>query len=255
MLDWSTLTCALRHHTTYQPDDPSLAERLHTSTSAGVAWRCLRCGEYIIGKPRGHGPTDQAPTPTRGKALRQLIILRLLALLRFLEGSVEIAIGVTLITLQSRVPDIVQTLRNELPLLVPAAESIGWDIENSWIARTLSDLANLNQDSYLIIGAGIAALGLSKWAEGVGLWLAKRWGEYLAVVATSLFIPIEIRELADGISAFKGILFIINVATVIWLIYTKRLFGVRGGKTAAEADNEEAAIVNIEQAAVVSPAK
>ena len=69
------------------------------------------------------------------------------------------------------------------------------------------------------------------------------------------FIPIEIRELADGISAFKGILFIINVATVIWLIYTKRLFGVRGGKTAAEADNEEAAIVNIEQAAVVSPAK
>ena len=44
-------------------------------------------------------------------------------------------------------------------------------------------------------------------------------------------------------------------ATVIGLIYTKRLFGVRGGKTAAEADNEEAAIVNIEQAAVVSTTK
>ncbi len=251
VIDWSTMSCALRHHITYRPDDAKLAERLRAESPAGEAWRCLRCGAYVPGDPYGYGPTDDAPTPTRGKALRQLIILRLLATLRFFEGLLEIAVGVTLIGLQSRVPDLIQRLREELPLLVPAAERIGWDIEKSWIARTLNDFADLDAGSYALIGTGITLLGVSKWAEAIGLWLAKRWGEYLAVIATSLFVPIEIRELLEGVTAFKVILFSINIAAVLWLIWAKRLFGFRGGKAAAEAEHEEAALINVEKAAVI----
>lgn len=61
-----------------------------------------------------------------------------------------------------------------LPLFVPAAQSIGWDIENSWISRTLDDIAGISPDSYGLIGLGIAALGSIKLTEAVGLWLAKR---------------------------------------------------------------------------------
>lgn len=252
VVDWSLASCSLRHHITYRPDDPDLAKRLRADSPAGQAWRCLRCGTYVPGDPRGHGPTDEAPTPTRGKALRQLIIMRLLAVLRFAEGSLEIGVGITLISLQSRVPDVIAALRAELPLLVPAAERIGWDIENSWIARTLNDFADLGSGSYALIGAGITLLGVSKWAEAVGLWLAKRWGEYLAVVATSLFIPIEIRELIEGVTTFKVVLFVINVAAVVWLVWAKRLFGIRGGKSAAEAEHQESALITVEQAAVVA---
>lgn len=251
MLDYSTLWCGVRGHITYVPDEPELAERLQAQAPAGTAWRCLRCGTYVPGQPHGHGPADLAPTPPRGRALRQLIVLRLLAVLRLVEGAAELAIGLTLFGLQSRVPSIVQALKDELPLLVPAAQNIGWDIENSWIARTIDDIAGISPNSYGLIGLGIAALGLVKFAEAVGLWLAKRWGEYLAVVATSVFIPVEIRELILGITPFKVVIFLINLAAVVWLIWAKRLFGVRGGRAAAEAENEEASLIAVEKAAVL----
>src|ERR1051325_11304937 len=38
--------------------------------------------------------------------------------------------------------------------------------------------------------AGLFAL------EGIGLWMQKRWGEYLTIIATGSFIPFEIWEIA-----------------------------------------------------------
>ena len=63
----------------------------------------------------------------------------------------------------------------------------------------------------------------------VGLWFAKRWAEHLMFVATTVLVPIEIYELTLGVSAFKVITFIINVAIVVYLLLAKRLFGLRGG--------------------------
>ena len=53
------------------------------STPLGEAWRCLRCGCYVLGEPHGSGPAEDAPVLLRGKALRSAFILRLLAIERF----------------------------------------------------------------------------------------------------------------------------------------------------------------------------
>lgn len=58
--------------------------------------------------------------------------------------------------------------------------------------------------------------------EGVGLWLAKRWGEYFAVVATSLFLPVEIYELTEKVTALRVGVFVVNIAAVVWLVVSKR---------------------------------
>ena len=36
---------------------------------------------------------------------------------------------------------------------------------------------------------------LIELTEGVGLWLGQRWGEYFAMVATSVFLPYEVYDL------------------------------------------------------------
>ena len=54
--------------------------------------------------------------------------------------------------------------------------------------------------------------------EGVGLWLQKRWAEYLTVIATTSFIPFEIWEIARRVSAVRVALVISNIAIVIYLI-------------------------------------
>jgi len=48
--------------------------------------------------------------------------------------------------------------------------------------------------------------------EGIGLSRLQRWGEYFAVVATSILLPLEVRDLLAGITLTLAGALIINVA-------------------------------------------
>jgi predicted membrane protein DUF2127 len=85
--------------------------------------------------------------------------------------------------------------------------------------------------------------------EGVGLWLLKRWGEYFAVVATSLFIPLEVYELTEKITWLRVVALIVNVAAVVYLLVSKRLFGIRGGHAAYERAQRQASLLEVEESA------
>ena len=76
---------------------------------------------------------------------------------------------------------------------------------------------------------GSSGYALIELVEAVGLWLMRRWGEYFAVIATSVFLPLEIYELTEKVTAFRLIALIINIVAVIWLLWDKRLFGLNGG--------------------------
>jgi len=86
--------------------------------------------------------------------------------------------------------------------------------------------------------------------EGVGLWLVKRWGEYFAMIVTSLGLPYEIYDLANKVTVLRVVAFLINLALVLYLVLTKRLFGVRGGKAAYEARLRGESILDAEIAAL-----
>lgn len=82
------------------------------------------------------------------------------------------------------------------------------------------------------LALGAAGYALIELIEGVGLWLLRRWGEYFAMVATSVGIPYEIYELSAKVTVLRVVAFLINLALVLYLVVTKRLFGARGGKAA-----------------------
>src|SRR5436305_772576 len=67
----------------------------------------------------------------------------------------------------------------------------------------------------------LTAYALIEVIEGVGLWLLKRWGEYFAVIATSVFLPLEIHDLAKGITMTRVVTFSINILAVIYLLISK----------------------------------
>jgi uncharacterized membrane protein (DUF2068 family) len=74
--------------------------------------------------------------------------------------------------------------------------------------------------------------------EAVGLWYQRRWAEYLTFIVTASLLPLEVYELVHRLSPLKILAFIINVAVVAYLLYAKRLFGIRGGAAADEAERE-----------------
>jgi Predicted membrane protein (DUF2127) len=86
--------------------------------------------------------------------------------------------------------------------------------------------------------------------EGTGLWLARRWGEYFAMIATSLGLPLEIYDLTRKVSVTALVLLAVNLALVLYLVITKRLFGLRGGKAAYDARlRSESVLESAEKAA------
>jgi uncharacterized membrane protein (DUF2068 family) len=55
--------------------------------------------------------------------------------------------------------------------------------------------------------------------EGVGLWLGRRWGQYLTVIATMLFVPLEVVRLVHLASLTRLAALLVNLAVVAYLVY------------------------------------
>lgn len=248
-MDWSLLACGRGGHVTFRPDETDLAERLHVTTPAGDSWRCLRCGTFVPGEPSTSGPASEAPRVIRGRMLRDLVIMRLLAVERVIEGFALIVAAIAVWAWQGYKGTYSALLSRELPILQQAAEQFGWDLQHSLIAKWALDIANVSTGTLALLGGFLILYGLMRWVEAVGLWLAKRWGEYLAVVLTTVFLPWEIAELLHHVTVMKAVLLLVNIAAVVWLVWTKYLFGARGGRAALERSLAEVSILEVERAA------
>jgi uncharacterized membrane protein (DUF2068 family) len=241
-------SCARHGHVTYAPVEPDLARRLRAETALGPAWRCLRCGDWMLGPPGASGPAEQAPVPPRGRALRQLTILRLLAVERVLRalGLIAAAYGV------ERFKSAQTAIRGSFGTLIPAARPLadrfGIDLDQSTVVRDATKALQAQQGTLTLVAVGLLAYGLLEAVEGVGLWLAKRWAEYLTVVATAAFLPLEVHELLRGATVTRVGAFAINVAVVVYLVLAKRLFGVRGGRAVYERELRSESLLEVEAA-------
>ena len=245
---WELVTCALAGHITYAPDEEALANRLSGKTGLGEVWRCLRCGEFTLGDPHGRGRADDAPMTMRGKALRQAIIIRALAIERLFRAVVIGIAAYAVWTFRGARGAIQATLDRDLPIFRAA----GFKVDQMTAVHELEKALAAKPSTLALLTLMLAGYALLEVVEGVGLWLLKRWGEYFAVVATSVFLPLEIHDLAKGITMTRVVTFTINVAAVIYLLVSKRLFGLRGGRKAYDEERRGEQLLDVEQAAMTT---
>lgn len=74
--------------------------------------------------------------------------------------------------------------------------------------------------------------------EGVGLWMQKRWAEWLTTVITASLIPLEVWELAHRPSVGKAAVIVANAAIVAYLVWHVRAKGRRASPEAAGCSPE-----------------
>jgi uncharacterized membrane protein (DUF2068 family) len=244
-MNWSLRHCARHGHYTYKPDEEDLSAHLTVETAVGQAWRCLRCGDYVVGEPTGTGPAEDAPEIPRGRALRDLLILRLLSIDRGVKGLFLILAAFSVWRFKSAQAGINGVLATEIPLLRPVWAQLGWNIDHSFLITAGQKLLVISPAVLNWIAIGLLVYAAIQLTESVGLWLAKVWGEYFAVIASSVFLPLEIWEIVHTPTILKVVVFIVNIAAVVWLIMSKRLFGVRGGQAAHHAEQASASFLNV----------
>jgi len=234
-VDWSLFGCGRYGHITFAPAEPGLRARLRAQLADGEAWRCLRCGAFVPGKPDLSGPASSAPVVPRGKEVRSKFILRLFALERFLRAIVFGLAAYGLWRYRYARNSIEQAFDRELPIIRNLLRQLGYNIDHSKLVGLLQHALTLSDGSLALLAAGAAGYAVLEVVEGTGLWLARRWGEYFAMIATSLGLPLEIYDLTRKVSALALVLLAINLALVVYLVTAKRLFGIRGGKKAYDA--------------------
>lgn len=241
--------CGRHGHLTYAPDEADLRRRIRADSAIGELWRCLRCGDFVPGPPRSSGPADRAPVPPRGKALRQILILRVLGVERVIRGVLLLAGSYAVLRFRSSQASLREVFLHDLPAARPLADRLGFDIDRSSLVTALNRALTAKTSTLAVVAALLAAYGALEMVEGVGLWLARRWAEYLTVVATAAFLPLEVHELLKSLTVTRVLTFLLNVAIVVYLLLAKRLFGLRGGQPAYQRELTSESLLEVEAAA------
>ena len=253
-MDWSLFGCARKGHVSYAPDEPELRDRLMASTADGTAWRCLRCGAFVTDGQHSSGPASGAPLILRGKELRSALILRLFAVERFFRFLLLGAAAYGVWRFRYDRAGIQQAFNNDLPAIRALYRDFGFNVNHSKLLGLIQHSFTLDSRTLTYLAIGLAAYALIELVETIGLWLGQRWGEYFAMVATSIFLPYEIYDLTVKITWLRVGAFAVNLLLVIYLVWTKRLFGVRGGRSAYEAKRRSESVIEVEQAALAAGA-
>ena len=106
----------------------------------------------------------------------------------------------------------------------------GWAID--FLGRHSIDLGNLYVHDLIEKLAGVGNLQIGEYSiaafiyaallyvEGIGLWLQKRWAEFLAVISTSLLIPVELYEIYEKFTIFRVGILAVNIF-IVWYLATR----------------------------------
>jgi len=216
-----------------RPEDAIFAREL-----GGWRWyRCLRCDSWLPLSPperptrRSPLDRDEIELPLRGKALRDKVVLRLIAIDRAIHFVVLAGLAVLLLVFANHVRQL-----HRLFVRIVADYGGSSHVPKHGLVHELERLVTLQSGTLRIVALVAAAYAVLEGAEAVGLWYQRRWAEYLTFVATTALLPLEVYELTKRISPFKIVAIVVNTAIVVYLLFAKRLFGLRGGAAAEEAE-------------------
>jgi uncharacterized membrane protein (DUF2068 family) len=141
------------------------------------------------------------------------MLLRVIAIFKYLKAAMLFGLGVGAFRL----------LHKDLGEVVEHwVEALRLDPGNRFIDAALVKAALLSPAQIKKLGLGSFVYAALFVAEGTGLWLEKRWGEWLTVIITSTLIPVEIYEIYRHPSGIKVAVLVINVGIVVYLIYRIR---------------------------------
>jgi uncharacterized membrane protein (DUF2068 family) len=242
-LHYELLVCGVSGHELVGTDAAELRpqDQVLAVEAEGVRWhRCLRCDSWLPLPPPESPTRERLPAredlelPLRGRPLRDKIVLRAIAIDRGLHFVVLALLGLAILLFASRQAELRSTFYKV------AADLSGGPIQRDKVGLLgeLNKLFSLRSSTLHLVGLGVLGYAALEGIEAVGLWMQKRWAEYLTLIATALFIPLEVYEIVHKGSPLKVIALIVNIAIVVYLLYAKRLFGIRGG-AAAEHEQRE----------------
>ena len=104
---------------------------------------------------------------------------------------------------------------------------IGVDPQGRYIQHLIEKLGFIGPHEVKLISLGSLLYAMLFGTEGIGLLLQKRWAEYLTVITTASFLPLEFYELTRHVALSKMLVMATNIVIVLYLIWQLRKTALR----------------------------
>jgi len=155
--------------------------------------------------------SDPAHVPAILQGQRRVRYLKIIALFKTAKGLLLLALGFSLIVLNSRTywMDAISDWADD-ELLVVHSKTLHY---------LLNQLQNALAGGHLRT-TGLLALSYSAvlFTEGVGVYLQQRWAEFLMILATGALIPFEAHHLWAKPSLGATVILAVN-CFIVWFLY------------------------------------
>ena len=143
----------------------------------------------------------------RGRANRDPWLL-LIGLFKLVKGVSLLIIAFGLLRLLHR--DVAEVTQHWI-------EVLRVDPDNRFIHRALIKVFNVTPKQLKELSAGTFVYAAIFLTEGTGLLLRKHWAEYMTLISTGLFIPLEVYEIHRHFTMVKLAVTLVNVLIVGYL--------------------------------------
>lgn len=163
---------------------------------------------------------NDAPTLVAERKKHHNKFLVLIAAYKGLQALLFIAVGFGAMHLvHKNIPDVFEQVR----------DALHFNPESRLVNFLLDRAALLNGPVLRRIGAVAFSYAALSFAEGLGLFLEKAWGEYLTLAITVSFLPWEVFEILRRLTWVRVGLLIINLLVLLYLL--KVVFSRRFAKS------------------------
>lgn len=140
--------------------------------------------------------------------------LRAIAVYKFCKALLLLIVGVGALRLSQ--PEVAARAQRWV-------EAFAASSDRRALQHVLASITGLSPQGLELVAVGALLYAVLFTVEGVGLWLEKRWAAYLTVIATSLFVPVEVFALARHVSAPRAAALVVNLAVVVYLVHHLRI--------------------------------
>ena len=145
--------------------------------------------------------------PSKAKAKSDLWIL-LIGVFKLVKGISLLILGFGLLRLLHR--DVATVVDHWI-------EVLRVDPENRFIHRAILRIFNVTPKQLRELSAGTFVYAAVFLTEGTGLLARKHWAEYMTLISTGLFIPLEIYEIYRHFTMVKLAVTAVNVG-IVWYL-------------------------------------
>jgi uncharacterized membrane protein (DUF2068 family) len=121
--------------------------------------------------------------------------------------------------------------------LVTWAEARPTGLEHDVVTRVLEWFSGLSESKIHALRFVTLTYAAVFAIEGVGLWMQKRWAEWLTTIITASLIPLEVWEFVSRPNLGKAAVVIANSVIVAYLVWHVRAKGRRASGILASTDD------------------